>query len=121
MKLTGTDSALLKSGEILNVIPSWYHGDSKIAAMERWENIVSVVENAHIGLTSDGRVVVAALRGGPNGNVSSWTDVVAVYGITPDQGGHTIGIQKNGTILAVGDTKGIAEVAAWTDIRMPEQ
>jgi len=86
---------------------------------DQWNNLVYVNDRADIGLKADGTVVVDAFDSAPNGNVRNWTDVVAVSGWSANHGGHTIGIRSDGTVLAVGDTKYISEVATWTNIRIP--
>ena len=87
---------------------------------DQWNNLVYVNDRVDIGLKADGTVVVDAFDSAPNGNVRNWTDVVTVSGWSGNHGGHTIGIRSDGTVLAVGDTKYIGEVATWTDIKLPD-
>lgn len=113
--LVAPGTALSDDGELL--------GDNhglRGSMKNQWHNLAYVNDRVDIGLKADGTVVVDAFDSAPNGNVRNWTDVVAVSGWSANHGGHTIGIRSDGTVLAVGDTKYIGEVAGWTDIKLPD-
>jgi alpha-tubulin suppressor-like RCC1 family protein len=49
-------------------------------------------------------------------DVSGWRDIVAVAAGCA----HTIGLQTNGTVLAVGDNEyGQCDVSGWCGIKLP--
>lgn len=120
--LVSTTSALTKEGKLRFV------GDESITwqsypremVMTMWDNLVAVTDGGGIGLKADGTVVVAAaFSDSPHSKIQGWTDVVAVCGSTGDFHDYTIGVRKDGTVLAAGDTQYLNEVATWTDIKIP--
>ena len=66
-----------------------------------------------VGLKSNGTVVTINGNDFGEGNVSDWTDIVAVSAGSY----HTVGLKSDGTVVAVGDNDfGQCDVSGWTDI-----
>ena len=82
--------------------------------VSEWSNIVAVstsTEQHTVGLRADGTVVVVSNN--EYGDVSSWTDIVAVSA----GGWHTVGLRADGTVVAVGNNEyGQCDVSEWADI-----
>ena len=76
---------------------------------------ISVGAHSIVGLKSNGTVVavVSDVFDNGQGNVSGWTDIVAISA----GDSHTVGLKSDGTVVAVGDNyKGQCNVDSWTDI-----
>ena len=76
---------------------------------------ISAGANSIVGLKSNGTVVavVSDVFDDGQGNVSGWTDIVAISA----GDSHTVGLKSDGTVVAVGDNyNGQCNVDSWTDI-----
>ena len=76
---------------------------------------ISAGANSIVGLKSKGTVVavVSDVFDDGQGNVSGWTDIVAISA----GDSHTVGLKSDGTVVAVGDNyNGQCNVDSWTDI-----
>ena len=76
---------------------------------------ISAGADSIVGLKSNGTVVavVSDVFDNGQGNVSGWTDIVAISA----GDSHTVGLKSDGTVVAVGDNyNGQCNVDSWTDI-----
>ncbi len=96
---------------------------------EHWKNVVSIDAgwSFTVGLTEDGELLFAGLDRGQaeefEAEKDKWKNVVNIsangglYGENPRGGGHTVGLRKDGTVVAVGDNShGQCDVENWEDI-----
>lgn len=104
-----------------------HNGDGQLD-IGHWTNIVSIATGWRhtVGLDTDGTVHIAGH--GQNSQEqqiaarkSDWTDIIAVAaggGYSPSDGnGHTVGLRKDGRVVAVGDNQfGQCNVDEWSDI-----
>ena len=66
-----------------------------------------------VSLKADGTVVAVGRNSYGQCNVSSWTDIVAIFAGTV----HTVGLKADGTVVAVGNNhNGQCGVSGWRDI-----
>ncbi len=84
--------------------------------IETWTDIVDVdtlVYNHVIGLKSDGTVVAVGQNQDGRGDVTEWTDIVAIA----TGSYHTVGLRSDGTVVATGNNGyGQCDVSDWKNI-----
>jgi len=89
----------------------------EMSAASQWQHIVALSTfrstSNTIGLRDDGTVVAAGSNKWGEGNVESWSDVIAVAAGAM----HTVGLKRDGTVMATGlNDYGQCDVGDWTDI-----
>lgn len=70
-----------------------------------------------VGLRSNGTVVATGNNIRGEGDVSDWTDIIAVSAYSDWWDGHTVGLKSDGTVVATGDNYyGQCNVSGWHDV-----
>lgn len=107
-----------------------HNGDGQ-TNIDDWENVCCIATGWRhtVGLKKNGDILITGYGAAKQlaeieKNKSDWTDIVAVSagGGAKSQNamgrGHTIGLRKDGTVVAVGDNSyGQCDVKDWTDIK----
>ncbi len=90
--------------------------DKYYTGIEEWTDIVDVdtlVYNHVIGLKADGTVVAVGQNEDGRGDVTEWTDIVAIA----TGSYHTVGLRSDGTVVATGGNGyGQCDVSDWKNI-----
>lgn len=110
------------------VLAQGHNGDGQIN-VKKWKNVVDIATGWRftVGLTKKGKLLFAGYDNGQKEqyleNKNKWKDVIAVEcggagkGSKCKGAGHTVGLKKDGTVVAIGDNKyGQCEVSKWRDI-----
>ena len=94
--------------------------------VEDWENIIAIATGWRhtVGLNSSGNVLITGYGSARQlnqmqANKESWTDIIAIAaGGGDDVGkGHTVGLRKDGHVVAVGDNSfNQCDVSSWEEI-----
>ena len=114
---------LRKNGTL---VAQGYSGDGQMD-IDSWTNIkaISTGWRHTVGLTNDGEVYIAGIRSKDEEKIRNnekWNDIIAIsagggYPGTEGEQGHTVGLKRNGTVVAIGDNgKGQCEVDSWENI-----
>jgi len=106
------------------LVAQGHNGDGQID-IDNWTNIKAIDAGWRhtVGLTNNGEVLIAGLRHGDEeiirNNPEEWHDIIAISagggepGV-PGEQGHTVGLRRDGTVVAVGDNgRGQCDFSKW--------
>lgn len=118
---------LTQEGEVLG--EGHDAGDGQLAFDDNWKTGVVAIATGWrhtVALKADGEILITGYRSrnqlrAIEANKDEWTDIVAIAAGGGGDGatgrGHTVGLRRDGTVVAVGDnTYSQCEVSEWTDI-----
>jgi len=108
-----------------------HNGDGQ-CKVESWENVIDVDAGWRftVGLTSDGQLLFAGHDGKQKEDYQKkkekWKDVIKIsasggevsaFNSDGRGNGHTVGLKKDGTVVAIGDnSRGQCDVENWKDV-----
>lgn len=103
-------------------------GDGQLQFDDDWTDIVAIATGWRhtVGLKADGKILITGFRSDSQlkeiaANKDDWSDIITIAAGGGSGGGigkgHTVGLKRDGTVVAVGDnTYHQCDVSTWTDI-----
>lgn len=104
-------AGLKSDGTVLTALSDHYIGTLDTS---NWRDIVAIdADHCLVGLKSDGTCISTGINDRGQGNLSGWTDIIAIS----TNEGVTLGLKRDGTVVAAGDNQyGQMDIAGWKDI-----